>query len=176
MTTTFCDHVGVLVRDIAGALNDLGELAAGAAPPEEFPEEGTREVYVGRGSAKLLLLQPIGPGPYRRALERRGPGLHHVCLAGSDPRALMESLPGWLLHPYSLTSGPDTLWACRPGLPLVEMVRGTPGGEPFVTAVELACPPGVGQLARRLSRQGTPVSRGQTTRIGLRDRWWVPPD
>lgn len=170
-----CDHVAVLVPDLVVALSDLGPLAAEAKPAEDFPEEGTREVYVGNGSGRLLLLQPIGPAPYQRALERRGPGLHHVGLAGPDPGEMMESLAGWLLHPHSLASGPDTLWASRPGLPLVELLRGAPAGEPLVSGLELACPVELKPLIERLACPGFDVSFGPRTRLTLGDHLWVPP-
>lgn len=170
-----CDHVAVLVPDLVAALSDLGPLAAAAGPFEDFPKEGTREVYVGRGSARLLLLQAIGPGPYQRAFERRGPGVHHVCFSGPDPRELMEWLPGWSLHPHSLATGPDTLWACRSGLPLVELSRGSSAGDPLVTRLEVVCPPGLNPLVEQLACWGFTATCGHQTRLTLGGRSWVPP-
>ena len=127
MTLTL-DHVGVLVADLSAALPlACARLELEAGPVESFPDEGTRECYLGSGPARLLLLEAIGPGPYRSALERRGPGLHHLGYQFAGP--LQESLPllpGWLLHPHSLVSmSQGTLWLARPGVPLLlEITRG----------------------------------------------------
>ncbi|MCA8921919.1 MAG: VOC family protein [Planctomycetes bacterium] len=170
-----CDHVGVLVRDLEAALESLGPLAVQAHPVQEFPGEGTREVYVGSGSARLLLLQPLGAGPYRRALNARGPGVHHLALSGPDPRALLRGLPGWLLHPYSLESGPDTLWACRPGIPLLlELAAGAATGPALVTRLEVPCAPELAPLLARLQGPRSPVALGARSRLVLAGRGWDP--
>ena len=127
MTLTL-DHVGVPVADLSAALRlACARLELEAGSVASFPDEGTRECYLGSGPARLLLLETIGPGPYRSALERRGPGLHHAAYQFAGP--LQESLPllpGWLLHPHSLVSmSQGTLWLARPGVPLLlEITRG----------------------------------------------------
>lgn len=127
MTWTL-DHVGVLVADVAAAVPIAStRLQFEAGPVESFPGEGTRECYLGSGPARLLLLEAAGPGPYQRALEKRGPGLHHVAYRFAGPlEASLPLLPGWLLHPHSLASMPQgTLWLARPGVPLLlEITRG----------------------------------------------------
>lgn len=172
MSERACDHVAVLVEDLEQALGALGALAEQAQAIEEFPGEGTREVYVGSGRSRLLLLQAIGPGPYRRALEARGPGLHHLAFHGPEPRQLLAALPGWLLHPHSLESQPQTLWASRPGLPLVELCAGTCSGEPLLTGLELAVPPSSQTELDPFAALGLPVRVGPRTRITWGDGTW----
>lgn len=136
---TRLDHVALLVRDHPRACDAARALGLAVDAPRDFPGEGTREAYVGAddAAARLLLIAPLGPGPYARALERRGPGLHHVALATRDPRALAEGATGWLLHPRSLRSweASKTLWLARPGVgALVEVTQ---------EATPLACGPAV---------------------------------
>jgi len=101
------DHVGILVRSVERAAEALARLGVGSIGPKDaFPGEGTAEIYVGdseRG-AKLLLMEAIGPGPYRRALERRGPGLHHVALVVDGVEAAVERgvAAGWKLKSLCL--------------------------------------------------------------------------
>lgn len=120
------DHVAVLVEDIEAAV-DAWELPAAQAI-EEFPQEGTRELYCGAAgrSGRVLLMQPIGPGPYERAMAKRGAGLHHIALCLDDLSGFVSSLAdsGWLLHPKSLDTyeASRQAWLCRPGFPcLVEL-------------------------------------------------------
>ncbi len=107
MSPVRLDHVAILVRDLQPALRHPGWRSFPIGPAEEFPAEGTREVYIGEKTnhcARVLLMQPIGPGPYQTALERRGPGLHHLALSVSDVACFASGLSrsGWYLHPGSL--------------------------------------------------------------------------
>ena len=91
-------------------------------PVEDFPSEGTREVHVGprASDALLLLMEAIGRGPYRNALEKRGPGLHHVAVnvASLDDYVASLAGSGWLVHPASLgtLAQRKTVYLARPGL------------------------------------------------------------
>lgn len=135
-------HVALLVPRLEPALAGVRALGLEAGPIEAFPAEGTREAYCGQGAARLLLLEATGPGPYRRALAKRGPGLHHVAVAVPDGPAFATS-SGWLLHPRTLATQPQTLWLARPGVgALVEVLHGSrpDDGPPVVEAVEVAGP------------------------------------
>jgi len=123
------DHVALLVRSLESALERLAETGLAVGEIESFPSEGTREVYLGDPDlpGRLLLLESTGPGPYQRAFEKRGPGLHHVAIEVADPDAFAADARGWLLHPHSLQSqkGANTLWFARPGVgALLEVTRG----------------------------------------------------
>ena len=148
------DHVALLVPRIEPVLEKLGDLAAEAGEIEEFPSEGTRELYVGGEGrvARLLLMQARGgAGPYARALAKRGPGLHHVALLVPDLDAFLAGVRGWLVHPACLPglASTRTLWLARPGIStLVEVQEAEPGsGEPVVEQVEI---PASGELAELL--------------------------
>lgn len=134
------DHVALVVRKLEPVIERLNGIEAG--PIEAFPSEGTREVYLGEGAARLLLLEPTEPsGPYARAIDKRGPGLHHVALNVPDIHAFLARVRGWLVVPACI---PDldaarTAWLARPGVAtLLEVVEGEPAlGTAVVEQVEL---------------------------------------
>ena len=52
---------------------------------EEVPQEGVRVAMIACGESKIELLEAISPdSPIARFLERRGPGIHHLCFASDD--------------------------------------------------------------------------------------------
>ena len=83
------DHVGIAVNSLAEAIPRWSALL-GREPSgrEEVPSEGVRVAFFGRGRGRVELLEPIDADtPVGRFLERRGPGVHHVCLAVDDLEA-----------------------------------------------------------------------------------------
>ena len=134
------DHVALVVRKLEPVIERLNGLEAG--PIEAFPSEGTREVYLGEGAARLLLLEPTEPsGPYARAIDKRGPGLHHVALNVPDMDAFLARVRGWLVVPACIPdlNSSRTAWLARPGVgALLEVVEGEPAlGTAVVEQVEL---------------------------------------
>lgn len=140
-----CDHVAFVLADLEPALAVLRALDLPVGPVEEFPGEGTREVYVGEDgqAARLLLMQPLGAeGPYARALAKRGPGLHHLAFRAPDAKAFVAERPGWFLIPQSLElyEASRTVWLARPGVgALIEVQEGEGDGStpPLVERVEV---------------------------------------
>lgn len=139
------DHVALVVRRLEPVLERLEGLAAG--PVESFPSEGTREVYLGAGSSRLLLMEPTNSeGPYARALAKRGPGLHHVALNVPDLEGFLDRVRGWLLVPGCLRDIAETrtAWLGRPGVAtLLEVHEAEPAddeGMPLVEQLELPGP------------------------------------
>ena len=79
------DHVGIAVRSIAESRVFYEALGLAVAAVEEVPGEGVRVAMIPCGAMRLELLEPTsGESPIARFLERRGPGLHHLCLATDD--------------------------------------------------------------------------------------------
>jgi methylmalonyl-CoA/ethylmalonyl-CoA epimerase len=137
------DHVALVVRRLEPVLERLPRLDPG--PIEDFPREGTREVYLGDGAARLLLMQPTRPdGPYGRALAKRGPGLHHVAVNVPDLDAFLARVRGWLVVPACVPglASARTAWLARPGVAaLLEVHEGEPpAGPPLVERIELPGP------------------------------------
>jgi methylmalonyl-CoA epimerase len=82
------DHVGVAVRSIAEARGFYEALGLRVEQVEEVESEGVRVAMIPVGESRIELLEPTRPdSPIARFLERRGPGLHHLCLASDDVRA-----------------------------------------------------------------------------------------
>ncbi|WP_419948533.1 methylmalonyl-CoA epimerase [Candidatus Palauibacter sp.] len=80
------DHVGIAVNSLREAAARwtaiLGEPPSGE---ETVPAEGIRAAFFGEGPGRIELLEPLAPGsPIARFLERRGPGIHHLCVRVAD--------------------------------------------------------------------------------------------
>lgn len=123
------NHIAILVRNIHAVSGVLPHVCT-LHPLEEQPSEGTRERYVtldDENAPSLLLMQAIAEGPYSRALQRRGPGLHHIgCVCEDIETEIVENhTQRLLLHPISLiTRESGVVWLCRPGMPcLVELTH-----------------------------------------------------
>ncbi len=82
------DHVGIAVESIDAAKGFYEALGLGIAEIEEVPAEGVRVAMIECGESRIELLEATSDdSPIARFLERRGPGIHHLCLASSDIRA-----------------------------------------------------------------------------------------
>lgn len=80
------DHIGIAVPSLAGA-EPLWTAILGRPPGgrETVASEGVRVAFFGEGAGRVELLEPTRPdSPVGRFLERRGPGVHHVCLRVAD--------------------------------------------------------------------------------------------
>jgi len=87
-------HIAVVVRDLDAAL-DLYRDALGLEMSErrQVPEEGVEIAFLPAGEGEIELLRPLDEeSGVARFLEKRGEGLHHVCLAVDDVEAAMERL------------------------------------------------------------------------------------
>jgi hypothetical protein len=122
------NHVGVLVRSVEKSAAKLQKLGLAVGNVEKWPGEGTLEVYVGDPAyrGRLLLMEPYTEGAYQRAMNKRGPGLHHTAIDVNDIEGFVDSLSGsgWLLHPKSVKTILElrTAWLSRPGIPtLIEV-------------------------------------------------------
>ncbi len=83
-------HIGVAVPSIADALPFYRDVLRLAAGPEETAD-GAAIVSLRLGDVDVELLEPRDPAsPVARFLERRGPGIHHVCFRVPDLDAALE--------------------------------------------------------------------------------------
>jgi methylmalonyl-CoA/ethylmalonyl-CoA epimerase len=77
-------HIGIAVNDIGEALRFYREIL-GLEPHEAETADGARIVSLPFGDSEVELLEPVDPGgPIARFLEKRGPGIHHVCYRVPD--------------------------------------------------------------------------------------------
>ena len=79
-------HIGIAVGDLDQAVEDycdaLGFALAGSC---DLPEENVCVGSFAVGETLLELVQPLEPGSgLSRFLEKRGEGLHHICLEVAD--------------------------------------------------------------------------------------------
>ncbi len=79
------DHIGIAVASIAEARKMYEALGLKVEAIEEVPNEGVRVAMIPCGETSIELLEPIrDDSPVARFLERRGPGIHHLCLGTDD--------------------------------------------------------------------------------------------
>jgi LAO/AO transport system kinase len=82
------DHVGIAVRSIAEARRFWEALGLPVAAIEEVPHEGVRVAIIPCGESRIELLEPTREGsPVATFLDRRGEGIHHLCLGTGDVAA-----------------------------------------------------------------------------------------
>jgi methylmalonyl-CoA/ethylmalonyl-CoA epimerase len=79
------DHVGIAVASIDEARKLYETLGLSVEAIEEVPAEGVRVALIPCGESAIELLEPTrDDSPIARFLERRGPGIHHLCLGTGD--------------------------------------------------------------------------------------------
>lgn len=88
------DHLGIAVKDLAAAERLFATLLGGpAGGREEVPGERVRVAFFPVGESRLELLEPTSPeSPIAKALEKRGEGIHHLCLHVDDIEAEVTRL------------------------------------------------------------------------------------
>jgi methylmalonyl-CoA/ethylmalonyl-CoA epimerase len=92
------DHIGIAVPDLESG-RALWEEALGLEPQgiEEVPTEKVRTAfYRAAAGVHVELLEAMGEGsPIAAFLEKRGPGIHHLCFEVEDlDRALARAEAG----------------------------------------------------------------------------------
>lgn len=79
------DHIGIAVHSIDEARGLYEGMGLEIAEIEEVPQEKVRVAMIPCGDVRLELLEPMSDdSPIAKFLEKRGPGLHHVCLGTDD--------------------------------------------------------------------------------------------
>ena len=88
------DHVAILVSDLDAAIalfRDVYGLALSEV--EEVPTEKVKVAIFGHDAGRIELVSPMGPdSPMAKAIEKRGEGLHHICLEVPDIASAMAAL------------------------------------------------------------------------------------
>jgi methylmalonyl-CoA/ethylmalonyl-CoA epimerase len=88
------DHIAILTDNLDGALgfwrDALGMQLGGI---EDVPAENSLVAFFPAGESEIELVQPTtGDSGLARYLEKRGPGMHHVCLEVDDIDGMLVRL------------------------------------------------------------------------------------
>lgn len=95
MTEIKLNHLALVVTDLDESLgfwrDDIGLPAAGEA--QAVPDEAVKIAFLDLGNAHLELIQPTtDDSGVAKYLQKRGPGLHHICLQVPDIEAKTAEL------------------------------------------------------------------------------------
>ena len=83
-------HIGIAVPDLAAA-SAFYQDVLGISPHPPQQADGADILSFSFGESEVELLAPrSSDGPIARFLERRGPGIHHVCYRVPDLDAALE--------------------------------------------------------------------------------------
>jgi methylmalonyl-CoA/ethylmalonyl-CoA epimerase len=89
---TKLDHIGIAVRSLASAkiYEDLG-LTIGHV--ETVETQRVKTAFLSVGDSNLELLEPTSPdSPIAKFIEKRGEGIHHICLRVENIEEHLERL------------------------------------------------------------------------------------
>jgi len=100
-------HIGVAVANLEEAIRAYRALGLAVEKVEEVESEKVRVAFLPVGETHLELLEPTDPAsPVARFLEKRGPGLHHLCFAVQDIHKAMASAKAAGLAPLDQAPRP----------------------------------------------------------------------
>jgi methylmalonyl-CoA epimerase len=87
------DHLGIAVKSLAAAKSIYEKLGLSISEEETVAPEKVRLVMVPVGDTRLELLEPLtSDSAIAKFIEKRGEGLHHVCMRVPDLAAAVEKL------------------------------------------------------------------------------------
>ena len=88
------NHIAILVEDLGASLNFWHDIL-GIEPSQitDVPKEAARIAFLPIGESEIELVQPTtADSGLNRFLEKRGPGMHHLCLEVTDLPGLLVQL------------------------------------------------------------------------------------
>lgn len=89
---TTLDHIGIAVRSLEAAkiYHDLGLTVQHV---ETVETQKVKTAFLSVGDSNLELLEPTSPdSPIAKFIEKRGEGIHHICLRVDDIESHLERL------------------------------------------------------------------------------------
>ena len=87
------DHIGIAVRSLDEQRKLYEALGLELSGEETVAEQRVRIAFLPVAGTRLELLEPTAPdSPIAGFIEKRGEGLHHLCLEVEDIVATMERL------------------------------------------------------------------------------------
>ncbi len=87
-------HIAIAVKDLDKALEFYRDaMGVEVVGRREVPAEGVEIAFLPMGEAEIELLRPLHPdNSIGRFLEKRGEGIHHVCVLVEDIEAAAARL------------------------------------------------------------------------------------
>ena len=87
-------HVAMVVNDIDTSLEFWRDgLGLTLEQIQHIPEQDSKIAFLPIGAGEIELVQPIGKDSgLARYLEKRGPGLHHICIQVDEIKSLITDL------------------------------------------------------------------------------------
>lgn len=88
------NHVAFIVEEIEPALNFWRDvLGFEVEQVEEVPDQEVRIAFLPAGETKIELVEPASnDSGIARFLQKRGPGMHHICIEIEDIDAALRQL------------------------------------------------------------------------------------
>ncbi len=88
------DHVAMVVEDLEATLAFWRDgLGLELSHTEDVPAEKSRVAFLPVGASEVELVNPTGDDSgLKRYLEKRGPGMHHLCLEVDDIEGMLKRL------------------------------------------------------------------------------------
>lgn len=88
------NHVAIVVKDIDAALTFWrDQLGLNLDHVEEVPSQASRVAFLPVGEGEVELVEPTNAGSgMGKYLEKRGEGMHHLCIEVDDIRTLLTQL------------------------------------------------------------------------------------
>ena len=89
---TTLDHIGIAVRSLAAA-KIYEDLGLSIEHVETVETQRVKTAFLSVGDSNLELLEPTSPdSPIAKFIEKRGEGIHHICLRVENIEAHLERL------------------------------------------------------------------------------------
>jgi methylmalonyl-CoA/ethylmalonyl-CoA epimerase len=88
------NHIAIVVDDIDEALTFWRDaLGLQLDQIEDVPEQGSMVAFLPTGESEVELVQPTSEDTgVARYLQKRGPGMHHICFEVEDIQTSLEQL------------------------------------------------------------------------------------
>ena len=88
------NHIAIVVEEIDSALSFWRDvLGLEVDEIEEVPEQEARVAFLPSGEGKIELVEPTtSDSGIARYLQKRGPGMHHLCIEIDDIESMLNQL------------------------------------------------------------------------------------
>jgi methylmalonyl-CoA/ethylmalonyl-CoA epimerase len=155
-------HIAIVVPDLEDAMKFwVDVLGLPLAHIEHVPDQDVDVAFLPSGDSEIELLEPVGTkSGVARFMDRRGPGMHHICFEVDDIDAMLDRMKAagvpLINEEPTIGTGGKKIAFVHPkgtGGVLVELYQSTPG-EPARRLERLL------DMRRRMSQGGRVYAAG----------------